>query len=768
MLPVYRESEIAPFCGFAVGAFSVSSETEGTIMGISKKFTTIFVLLLVCVLFACALVACNPSDSANNGQLPSDEEYVTVTFDTDGGSAVQAEKVKVGDRVEKPAEPLKDGYLFAGWFLDGKQYDFNLSVTSDITLVAHWTEKLITVMFVVNDTVIKQLNVKYGSSLQSDDIPAVPERSGYIGAWDRQSFDNLKESLTVKAVYTRQEYDVRFVLNYEGAGTVTERTEDGLITFIPERPDYVFNGWWYSDGQTSDGGYILTRRHDMKETIDEAGVVLYAEWVKEADRAEQLSAPVVSVENGVFYWEAVDGATGYTVTILQGSAEQTKSRITATHFSFPTYYSAGYYTVKICANGDGINTYNSVETSKNYAHRILTQPTNVNINDTTSVLTWTAVPNATSYTVTVNGTAVNCSDPVYDMSSYEAGTYTVTVTAKRNGWTSAETRATIKKVRLKTPAVSITTDGLMYTVTWDEVAHANSYIVKIGEKETNTASTSWSVSCADATLWDTTEQLTFIVYAYDSNTEYLRSIGEEYKITRLWGIAVETSEGGQVNAIGDGVVRADEQCFGAPSGKTVTLVATTNGGYVWLGWYLDGKKVSEDNKLSYSFEMESAPVTYTAIWQMQAEMEIFNFSSTPTDITIFGVKDGDISAVEIPSYSGVSVQIAQDAFTKCKNLNSVTIGSGVTSIGGSAFYGCYRLVEVYNKSKLNIVAGSSDNGYVAYYAKNVHTEEGGSKLTTDENGFVFYYDGTTGYLVGTGSPRRFCRVQWCEGECLCN
>ena len=549
MLSVYRESEIAPFCRFAVGAFSVSSETEGTIMGISKKFTIVFVALLVCALFACALVACNPSDSANNGQLPSDEEYVTVTFDTDGGSAVQAEKVKVGDRVEKPAEPLKDGYLFAGWFLDGKQYDFNLSVTSDITLVAHWTENMITVMFVVNDTVIKQLNVKYGSSLQSDDIPAVPERSGYIGAWDRQSFDNLKESLTVKAVYTRQEYDVRFVLNYEGAGTVTERTENGLITFIPERPDYVFNGWWYSDGQTIDGGYILTRRHDMKETIDEAGVVLYAEWVKEADRAEQLSAPVVSVENGVFYWEAVDGATGYTVTILQGSVEQEKSRITATHFSFPTYYSAGYYTVKICANGDGINTYNSVETSKNYAHRILTQPTNVNINDTTSVLTWTAVPNATSYTVTVNGTAVNCSDPVYDMSSYEAGTYTVTVTAKRNGWTSAETRATIKKVRLKTPAVSITTDGLMYTVTWDEVAHANSYIVKIGEKETNTASASWTISRTDASLWGTTEELTLIVYAYDTNTEYLRSIGEEYSLTRLWTLILETVGGGQVNAV---------------------------------------------------------------------------------------------------------------------------------------------------------------------------------------------------------------------------
>ena len=125
MLSVYRESEIAPFCRFAVGAFSVSLETEGTIMGISKKFTIIFVLSLACVLFACALVACNPSDSANNGQLPSDEEYVTVTFDTDGGSAVQAEKVKVGDRVALSGR------------IQSREYVKRLSETQSVTMTAY-------------------------------------------------------------------------------------------------------------------------------------------------------------------------------------------------------------------------------------------------------------------------------------------------------------------------------------------------------------------------------------------------------------------------------------------------------------------------------------------------------------------------------------------------------------------------------------------------------------------------------------------------------
>ena len=110
----------------------------------------------------------------------------------------------------------------------------------------------------------------------------------------------------------------------------------------------------------------------------------------------------------------------------------------------------------------------------------------------------------------------------------------------------------------------------------------------------------------------------------------------------------------------------------------------------------------------------------------------------------FGWCDG-LTSIVIPDSV---TSIGSSAFWDCSGLTSVTIGNGVTSIGDGAFYSCYKLVEVYNKSKLNIVAGSSGNGYVAYYAKNVYTEEGGSRLTIDGGGFVFYYDGATGYLVG--------------------
>ena len=92
--------------------------------------------------------------------------------------------------------------------------------------------------------------------------------------------------------------------------------------------------------------------------------------------------------------------------------------------------------------------------------------------------------------------------------------------------------------------------------------------------------------------------------------------------------------------------------------------------------------------------------------------------------------------------------IGKTAFLSCTGLTTVTIPGSVTSIGEGAFTSCVKLVEVYNKSDLDIAAGSSDHGGVGYYAKHVYTEEGGSWFTDTVDGFRFFYDGEQGYLMG--------------------
>jgi len=67
----------------------------------------------------------------------------TVTFNSQGGSAVSSQTVNHGGKVSKPTDPTKTGYAFAGWYKESgctNAWDFATdTVTSNITLYAKWT-----------------------------------------------------------------------------------------------------------------------------------------------------------------------------------------------------------------------------------------------------------------------------------------------------------------------------------------------------------------------------------------------------------------------------------------------------------------------------------------------------------------------------------------------------------------------------------------------------------------------------------------------------
>ena len=66
----------------------------------------------------------------------------TVTYESNGGSTVPSQTVKYNETANKPADPTKSGYTFAGWYTEEKltnKYDFAAPVTGNITLYAKWT-----------------------------------------------------------------------------------------------------------------------------------------------------------------------------------------------------------------------------------------------------------------------------------------------------------------------------------------------------------------------------------------------------------------------------------------------------------------------------------------------------------------------------------------------------------------------------------------------------------------------------------------------------
>ena len=68
----------------------------------------------------------------------------TVRFESNGGTEVESQKVKIGKKVKEPDEPKKEGYHLEGWYSDidlAQKWNFAKdSVQCNMTLYAKWAE----------------------------------------------------------------------------------------------------------------------------------------------------------------------------------------------------------------------------------------------------------------------------------------------------------------------------------------------------------------------------------------------------------------------------------------------------------------------------------------------------------------------------------------------------------------------------------------------------------------------------------------------------
>lgn len=85
----------------------------------------------------------NNGGSSGGGDSSETEQY-TVIFESNGGSVVEKQTVADGQKVSKPEDPTKEGFVFERWYTDSGMttaYDFGSEVTKSFTLYAKWTEK---------------------------------------------------------------------------------------------------------------------------------------------------------------------------------------------------------------------------------------------------------------------------------------------------------------------------------------------------------------------------------------------------------------------------------------------------------------------------------------------------------------------------------------------------------------------------------------------------------------------------------------------------
>lgn len=109
-------------------------------------------------------------------------------------------------------------------------------------------------------------------------------------------------------------------------------------------------------------------------------------------------------------------------------------------------------------------------------------------------------------------------------------------------------------------------------------------------------------------------------------------------------------------------------------------------------------------------------------------------------------------ALERVEFPEALIYIGREAFYDCATLNWVKVQEYVWEIGMDAFYGCVSLDHVYNLSALQIEAGETTNGYVAYYALLVDTDQIVENLHVVEIGeLVFKKSEDRWFLIGHNS-----------------
>lgn len=231
----------------------------------------------------------------------------TVTFDSAGGTPVDAQTVTENGTVTRPADPTRDGYTFKGWTLGGQPYDFGTPVAGNLTLTAVWEENKTPqpvthkVTFDTNGgSAVDPQTVDDGATAVK---PADPTRDGYaFNGWtlDGKPYDfatPVTGDITLEAQWERNEtpapvtHTVRFRTN-GGSAIPMQTVEDGRTVgrpADPTRPGHVFAGWLL-DGRPYD--------FDTPVTGD---IILDAAW-EETPAADPLSGVTATVDD-----EPLDG-----------------------------------------------------------------------------------------------------------------------------------------------------------------------------------------------------------------------------------------------------------------------------------------------------------------------------------------------------------------------------------------------------------------------------------------------------------------------------
>lgn len=305
----------------------------------------------------------------------------TLTFETNGGSAINPVTVRHGNAVARPADPTKDKYTFIGWYADPEfteEYDFATVLEADKTIYAKFelTSTPIGDIYVRYDVLhIKQLpdgtydlanaEVEHLSAKKDTTVTAVAKNYSATHHFFNSKLGTLtgtaiqpymgvdgKPVYTILSVY----YDLDFhTLTFDtmgGSKIAPETVRHGLTVAKPKDP---VNGGFLFDGWYTDKTYRTPYNFATPLTQD---TTIYAKWFL-------IVLPGVTVKKNTPKLNTADHfayVQGYPDGTVKPAGNITRAETAAILFrlmddaSRKTYYStkSGFRDV---ASGSWYNTY---------------------------------------------------------------------------------------------------------------------------------------------------------------------------------------------------------------------------------------------------------------------------------------------------------------------------------------------------------------------------------------------------------------------------
>lgn len=324
---------------------------------------------------------------ANCGSKSHSIEHF-VTFESNGGSHVDTQRVNDGGVASEPAKPTKTDYTFKGWYISpdfvGDGYNFSTPVTKDITLYANWDggSQLIKITFdgdggyfenTKSKTII-DVYTPYGQ------IPVAPtpikdktsEFTYTFKGWNK-ALEPAKSETTYTAqwIETKNKYHVTFDAN---GGTITSGGDPIDVNY----------------GET-----IITAPTVTRDGYDASTVA----WYDAATGGNKFTFGISSVTNDLTLFAHWGDVKKYTVVFNANGgtySETSSGTVTRENVIYNTMPSIPSIPTKV--DSTGVKAYTFIGYDKN-----VVPVTGDNVNPIVYTAQWVEATNVYAITINANG-----------------------------------------------------------------------------------------------------------------------------------------------------------------------------------------------------------------------------------------------------------------------------------------------------------------------------------------------------------------------------